>query len=97
MIETGICYLRAGDSKGSLCITPGFERLSYVLLHTNGEDCQLFKLKSKGQFNIWTKETLEKYQYANHLYTNKKISIDKACKQAGISKTTFYRVEKGNI
>ena len=22
MIETGICYLRAGDSKGSLCITP---------------------------------------------------------------------------
>ncbi len=63
MIETGICYLRAGDSKGSLCITPGFERLSYVLLHTNGEDCQLFKLKSKGHFNIWTKETLEKYGF----------------------------------
>lgn len=63
MIETGICYLRAGDSKGSLCITPGFERLSYVLLHTNGEDCQLFKLKSKGKFNIWTKETLEKYGF----------------------------------
>lgn len=63
MIETGICYLRAGDSKGSLCITPGFERLSYVLLHTNGEDCQLFKLKSRGHFNIWTKETLEKYGF----------------------------------
>lgn len=63
MIETGICYLRAGDSKGSLCITPGFERLSYVLLHTNGEDCQLYKLKSKGHFNIWTKETLEKYGF----------------------------------
>lgn len=63
MIETGICYLRAGDAKGSLCITPGFERLSYVLLHTNGEDCQLFKLKSKGHFNIWTKETLEKYGF----------------------------------
>lgn len=63
MIETGICYLRAGDSKGSLCITPGFERLAYVLLHTNGEDCQLFKLKSKGHFNIWTKETLEKYGF----------------------------------
>jgi len=63
MIETGICYLRAGDSKGSLCITLGFERLSYVLLHTNGEDCQLFKLKSKGHFNIWTKETLEKYGF----------------------------------
>lgn len=63
MIETCICYLRAGDSKGSLCITPGFERLSYVLLHTNGEDCQLFKLKTKGTFNIWTKETLEKYGF----------------------------------
>lgn len=63
MVETGICYLRAGDSKGSLCITPGFERLSYILLHTDGEDCQLFKLKSKGQFNIWTKETLEKYGF----------------------------------
>ena len=63
MIETGICYLRAGDSKGSLCITPGFERLSYVLLHTNGEECQLFKLKSKGHFNIWTRETLEKFGF----------------------------------
>lgn len=63
MIKTGICYLRAGDSKGSLCITPGFERMQYVLLHTRGEDCQLFKLKSKGNFQIWTKETLEKYGF----------------------------------
>lgn len=63
MIETGICYLRAGDSKGSLCVTPGFERIQYVLLHTGGEECQLFKLKSKGHFQIWTKETLEKYGF----------------------------------
>lgn len=63
MIDTGICYLRAGDSKGSLCITPGFERMQYVLLHTSGEDGQLFKLKSKGKFQIWTKETLEKYGF----------------------------------
>lgn len=63
MKETGICYLRAGDSKGSLCITPGFERMQYVLLHTGGEDSQLFKLKSKGHFQIWTKETLEKYGF----------------------------------
>lgn len=63
MINTGICYLRAGDSKGSLCVTPGFERLEYVLLHSNGEECQLFKLKSKGTFQIWTKETLEKYGF----------------------------------
>lgn len=40
------------------------------------------------------KETLEKYQYAYHLYENKNIPIDKACKQAGISKTSFYRIEK---
>ncbi len=63
MIDTGICYLRAGDCKGSLCITPGFERLQYVLLHTGGENSQLFKLKSKGHFQIWTKETLEKYGF----------------------------------
>ena len=50
MIDTGICYLRAGDSKGSLCVTPGFERVQYVLLHTNGEDCQLFRLKNKGTY-----------------------------------------------
>jgi len=63
MIETGICYLRAGDSQGSLCITPGFERIGYVLLHTGGNDCQLFKLKKKGCFQIWTKETLENYGF----------------------------------
>ena len=64
MIETGICYLRAGDSRGSLLITPGFERLQYVLLHTNGEGGMLFKLKSKGTFQIWAKETLEKYGFS---------------------------------
>ncbi|MGK4790800.1 recombinase family protein [Elizabethkingia anophelis] len=40
-----------------------------------------------------SKESLDKYQYARHLYDNKNMSIDKACKQAGISKTTFYRIE----
>lgn len=63
MIETGICYLRAGDTKGSLCVTPGFERMEYVLLHTNGEDCRLFRLKQKGCFQIWTKDTLEQYGF----------------------------------
>ena len=32
--------------------------MQYVLLHTNGEDPHLFKLKNKGSFNIWTKESL---------------------------------------
>lgn len=63
MIETGICYLRAGDSQGSLCVTPGFERMQYVLLHTAGDDVKMFRLKSKGQFQIWTKETLEKHGF----------------------------------
>ena len=39
------------------------ERLQYVLLHTNGEDCQLFKLKTKGHSQIWTRETLEQYGF----------------------------------
>ena len=43
-----------------------------------------------------SQETLEKYQYTLHLYNNKHIAIDKACKQAGISKTTFYRIDKEN-
>jgi len=63
MIETGICYLRAGDSKGSLLVTPGFERLQYVLLHTNGENARLFKLKTRGHFQIWTRETLQQYGF----------------------------------
>lgn len=57
MLETGMCYLRAGESKGSLLVKPGFERLGYVLLHTNGENPHLFKLKKKG-FQIWTPEAL---------------------------------------
>lgn len=64
MVETGICYLRAGDSEGSLCVTSGFERMEYLLLHTNGENCQIFRLKRKGCFLIWNKETLEKYGFS---------------------------------
>lgn len=64
MIEKGICYLRAGDSKGSLLVTHGFERMQYVLLHTGGDDCQLYRLKTKGSFQIWTKETLEQYGFS---------------------------------
>ena len=63
MVETGICYLRAGESQGSLCVTPGFERMKYVLLHTSGQSCKLFKLKQKGCFQIWTKEALERYGF----------------------------------
>ena len=64
MVETGICYLRAGDSEGSLCVTSGFERMEYLLLHTNGENCQIFRLKHKGCFQIWNKGTLEKHGFS---------------------------------
>ncbi len=56
-MRLGITYLRAGDSKGSLLVKQGFERLGYVCLHTNGDNPQLFKLTKKG-FQIWTAEAL---------------------------------------
>lgn len=58
MIEKGICYLRIGDVKGSLTVTPGFANLSYLLLHSSGQNPKMFRLKQKGSFQIWTKETL---------------------------------------
>lgn len=64
MIANGICYMRAGDSKGSLLVSPGFERMKYLLLHTNGDNSQMFRLKTPGRFKIWTKETLEGYGFA---------------------------------
>ncbi len=63
MIEKGICYLRAGESKGSLLVRQGFERLQYVLLHTDGDNRQMFRLKTKGHFQIWTKDELEKHGF----------------------------------
>ncbi len=65
MIEKGICYMRAGDSEGSLQVTPGFEKMRYVLLHTDGKEAQLFHIKKgkEGSFSIWTKETLEKHGF----------------------------------
>lgn len=65
MIETGICYMRAGESNGSLQVTPGFERARYVLLHTGGNDAQLFHIKKghEGRFQIWNKETLEEHGF----------------------------------
>ena len=65
MIEKGICYMRAGESDGSLQVTPGFERMRYVLLHRDGKDAQLFHIKKgkEGSFSIWTKETLKKHGF----------------------------------
>lgn len=59
MIEKGLCYLRIGDSKGSLLVHSEFLRLGFVLLHTNGEQQQLFKLKNGASYKIYTKEELQ--------------------------------------
>lgn len=59
MIEKGLCYLRAGETKGTLQVSAGFEKMAYVLLHTAGEQAQLFRLITPGRFAIWTRETLE--------------------------------------
>lgn len=63
MMKTGICYIRIGESKGSVLVTYGFERLQYVLLHTNGNDVHLYRLKNKGSFQIWSKEDLQKHGF----------------------------------
>ncbi len=56
-MQTGITYMRAGDTKGSLLVKEGFEHLGYVCLHTNGDNPKLFKLTKKG-FQIWTADAL---------------------------------------
>lgn len=63
MIKSGICYTRVGDSKGSVLVTYGFERMQYVLIHTNGLDAHMYRLRKKGCFQIWSKETLIKYGF----------------------------------
>lgn len=57
-MQLGITYLRAGDSKGSLLVRPGFERLRYVCLHTRGDNPELYPLTKSG-FQIWTAEALQ--------------------------------------
>jgi DNA invertase Pin-like site-specific DNA recombinase len=41
-----------------------------------------------------TARTKEKYEFALHLYATKNISVEKACKQAGIGRASFYRIDK---
>ena len=58
--------------------------------------CSLFQYLSNSAIcnNPVDKESIEKYQFAKHLYENKGTPINEACKKAGISKTTFYRIDK---
>lgn len=56
-IKNGICYFRIGTSRGSLLVIPGFEKLGYVMILSEGLKPQLFKLRKKG-FQIWTRDEL---------------------------------------
>ncbi len=62
-MQTGITYLRAGDSKGSLLVKPGFEKLGHICLHTSGDKPELFKLAKSG-FQIWTPDALQKLGFS---------------------------------
>ena len=57
-MQLGITYVRAGDSKGSLLVKQGFERLGYICLHTNGKNPVLFKQANKG-FRIYKATDLQ--------------------------------------
>lgn len=57
-MQLGITYVRAGDSKGSLLVKQGFERLGYICIHTNGENPQLFKQTNNG-FRIYKATDLQ--------------------------------------
>lgn len=93
MIESGICYVRAGDSKGSVLVTYGFERMQYVLLHTNGEDCHLFRLKSKGTFKIWSKETLEGFGFHPEHSSYYLVFLFDNSKEMGFPKTPNLKIK----
>ena len=57
-MQLGITYTRAGDSKGSLLVKLGFERLGHICLHTKGDNPELFPVTQSG-FQIWTAEALQ--------------------------------------
>ncbi|MBO4666462.1 MAG: site-specific DNA-methyltransferase [Paludibacteraceae bacterium] len=57
-MQLGMTYVRAGDSKGSLLVKQGFERLRYICLHTNGNKPVLFKQTNKG-FRIYKATDLQ--------------------------------------
>lgn len=95
MIEKGICYLRAGDSKGSLLVKPEFLRLGYVLLH-NANEKHLYKL-TKSTFQIWTADELNSqgfdakhapYYAVLHFDNSRELSIDNK-EQLNQGKNTF--------
>lgn len=69
MKQTGMCYLRTGESKGALVLTPESLRAQYVMLH-NGKDGTLFPLKKDSGPRFFSRADLEKkgFEGMNHEY-----------------------------
>lgn len=63
MKETGLCYLRTGEDKGSIVLTSDAVNARYVMLH-NGKSGILYKMKGKGP-RFWAKADLEKKGFGN--------------------------------
>ena len=68
MKQTGICYLRTGEDRGALVLTPESLKAQYVMLH-NGKDGTLFRLKGNGP-RFFSRSDLEKkgFEGMNHEY-----------------------------
>ena len=74
-----------------------FERNLISERTKSGLDGARRRNKNLGRPKGSTEKSIEKYQYAKHLYDNKGLSIEKSCKKAGLSKATFYRIEKNKM
>lgn len=71
-----------------------FERNLISERTKSGLNSARIRNKNLGRPKGAKKDSLDKYNYVKHLYDNVDMSIDKACKKAGISKSTFYRIDK---
>ena len=58
MKQTGLCYLRTGEDKGAIEMTPDAVNARYLMLH-DGKNGTLYKLKGKGP-RFWSRADLEK-------------------------------------
>lgn len=58
MKEKALCYVRTGEEKGAIVLTPNAVNVRYVMLH-NGRNGILYRLKESGP-RFWSKEDLEK-------------------------------------
>ena len=68
MKQIGMCYVRTGEDKGALVLTPESLKAQYVMLH-DGKDGTLYRLKGNGP-RFFSRADLEKkgFEGMNHEY-----------------------------